>query len=252
MLKTILPGAVILLTALSGAAGVTSAQGGKSHITSSKWWPELEEVDETLRKHRFKASLKQVRKLATEVTRRSWHGHDLQQILADLAFYQAVAAANLDLDRQAIWYWHVAWNLDFKMSKRDLAPYGDAGKVLREFPLRDTGEVPAGFNIRRSPHLGARKVTPPEAPKLRANPEILNNTGAAIDGSGDCHIEFIVDQEGLAHQPVIQSPHLHPIVIYAVLQWMLEKMPVFEPLRVDGQGFDSLFDLTIRFHVSRW
>ncbi len=227
------------------------AQSGKSHVMASKWRPEVEKIDEALRKHRFKAGLKQARRLAETVKSRSWHGPDLQQIMADLAFYQAVASANLGSEREAIWYWHIAWNLDFKTSKRDLAPYGDAGKILREFPLRDQDEVPAGFVVPRGPHYGVR-VEPPEGPRLRANPRILNNTGATIDGSGDCHVEIVVDENGVLHQPVNLSPHRHPIVIYAVLQWMLEKLPAFEPLRIDGEAHDSLFDLTIRFHVERW
>lgn len=234
---------------LAAAGGL--AQDRTGHVEPSKWRPEVDKIDATLRKGRYKAGLQQARKLAGEVTTRSWHGRDLRQILADLAFYQAVAAANLGSKREAIWYWHVAWNLDFKTSQRDLSPYGEAGKLLREFPLRDEDAVPAGFDVRRGPHHGVR-LDPPRGPELRARPTIVNNTGAALAGSGDCRVEFIVDENGTIHQPVSLSPHLHPIVVYAVLQWMLEKLPPFEPLRLDGEAHDSLFKLTIRFHVERW
>ncbi len=235
-----------LLVGLLATAGPAAAQ--KGHVPTSEWWPEVKEIEGQLRRHKWKPGRKQARKLAETVAGQSWYGRDLGKILGELSLYRAVAEANLGLDREALWHWHMASNLDPALRRRDLSLYGDAARLLYEFPLRGSGEVPLPF-VRRPPPPGAR-LERPGTPEMRAIP-VFNNTGATLEGSGDCKVELIIDQDGAPHQPVVTSDYLNPVVVYHVLE-SLPGLPPFRPLRYDGEGEDALLLLTVQFEVSRW
>ncbi len=238
--------AALLAGLLLATAEPADAQ--KRHVPTSEWWPEVKEIEGQLRRQKWKPGRKQARKLAETVARQSWYGRDLGKVLAELALYQAVAEANLGLEREALWHWHMASNLDPALRRRDLSPYGDAAKLLLEFPLRGEDEVPLPFEVRRPPP--GSKVERPDVPKMETIP-VFNNTGAALEGSGDCKVELIIDQDGAAHQPVVISDYLNPVVLYHVLE-SLPGLPPFRPLRFDGEPEDCVLLLTIQFKVSRW
>ena len=88
-------------------------------------------------------------------------------------------------------------------------------------------------------------------PDTSSVPTILNNTGAAQEGTGDFHVEVIIDRQGRVQQPVVKSTHLHPIVIYASLEW-LRQLPPLQPARYDGEPVDDLDSITVEFHLERW
>lgn len=242
--------AVLLAGVLAlGLVGSALAEGSRDHVAPSTWWPRVEKIKEAVESGRWKSAARQSKRLQEEVLRRSWHGSDLLQVLTELAYLQALAQANLEDDRQAIWYWHMAINLDFRVVKRDLTPYGRAARLLLEFPLRRKGTVPAGFD---PPASGANvRVTPAEWPRHKVIPTILNNTGAALEHRGDFHVEVIVDEQGRPHQPVVISSHLHPVIVYASLKYLFE-LPPFIPPTVDGQPGDLQMTLQLQFEVSRW
>lgn len=210
----------------------------------SEYWPEVEAIDAALLRGKWKPARKQARKLAETVVKNNWNGIELEQILAELACQQAVALANLGDKRDAVWYWHIAQNLDARIFNKDLAPYGEAGRLLREFRLRSPGKVPRSF--RTYPHDGNDR--PPGLGELPI-PRILTNTGATIDRPGSFAVELVIDEQGAMHQPVVISSSLHPIVIYFVLAAMLD-FPDFKPARYEGEPVDCLYDLTIRFRIS--
>ena len=225
-----------------------TAQGSRDHIAPSAWWPDIEEVQATVEKGRWKLASKRVTRLEEDVLRRSWHGPELKKVLTELAFLQAVTLANLNQDRRAVWYWHMAINLDFRVAKRDLSPYDRAPRLLLEFPLRRKGEIPIAFDP--MPGYGA-DVQPAQMPRLNYTPAVLNNTGAALEHRGDLHLEAIIDQDGLPHQPVLVSSHLHPVILYAGMKYIFE-LPAFEPARIQGKPGDLKMDLRIQFEVNRW
>jgi len=214
----------------------------------SKWWPEVRKIDEQLRQHRWKFALRKQVKLEEKVLDESWYGPDLHRVLAELALFRAIADANLRRDREAIWYWHIASNLDARIRDRDLAPYGRAGKLLYEFPLRALGEVPVGFE-NREPWPG-HPVKPPLLPDVPM-PTLLFNAAAVRDRAGDFRVEVIVDKQGRLHHPVVVSTYLHPVLNYAALRWLCD-LPLAEPQRIAGEPTDTLFQVTIRFRDGKF
>ena len=223
-------------------------QGPGDSIQPSLWWPEVQKVDEMLRAGRYKKGEKQARKLGEEVIGKSWYGAELKEVLAEVALLRAVAEANLGLRREALWHWHVAQNIDFRIARKDLSPYGDAAKLLLEFPLRDRGEMPPGFENRRP--LPGQRVERPE--KAGFDPvTILNNTGASIERPGGFEAEVVLDAAGLLQHPVVVSVHHNPVIKYAVLEWMFE-LPPFVPARIEGEPIDFLLALHVQFHFIRW
>lgn len=214
----------------------------------SEWSSEVTRVDGLLRQGKWKQGLKQARKVTDQLLSKSWYGAGLRESLTDLAVLLAVAEANLDRKDDAVWHWYIAQNLDRRVRKRDLSPYGKAAKLLLEYPLRRLHEIPPGFEIRDQTLYS--KVERPE-PKEPPRADILNNTAAVREKPGDFQVELVVDKEGHIHHPVVMSDYLHPIVIYAVLEW-LRKLPALEPARIDGEPSDYIDVVSVHFDFSRW
>lgn len=234
----------ILASCLLGACGVPAA----AQRDTTEWWPEVEKVVSVLDEQKWKLARTKARKLADKVAGRSWYGPDLDRVMAELDFARAVAEANLGNDRVALWYWHMASNLDFRLRRRDLAPYGEAAKLFAEFPLRRRGEVPPGFVVPES--SPTTPETPPKKPDYEP-PVILNNTAAAQENPADAHVEVVIDEEGRLHHPVVVSDYLNPILIHALLEWLLD-FPPCEPRRIDGEPAATLYDFSIAFRYRRW
>lgn len=233
---------------VADAQQLRSSLDGKIHPTEVQ--EELEKVDAQLRSGKWKTALRHAQRVTETVLTRTWYGKEIRRMLSELALYQAVAEANLGRRDDAIWHWHIAQNLDFRMRRRDLAPYGKAGKLLREFPLRALGEVPVTFSVPET-YPGGPRLDRAVGPKLSSFPTVVNNTGAAQEGTGDFHAELLIDEQGRIRQPVVITTHLHPIIIYASLEWLRE-MPLFKPAQFKGEPADSLEKFIIRFKVSRW
>ena len=103
-------------------------------IRPSEVQERMVEVEARLRAGKWKAALKDAQRLTEIVVRRTWYGQELKRTISELALYQAVAEANLDRREIAVWHWHIAQNLDFRMRQRDLAPYGKAGQGAVRVP----------------------------------------------------------------------------------------------------------------------
>ncbi len=226
----------------------TAASAEKPGLSASQWQDELDKVDAKLRAGNWKKGQRAARRTAEDIVRQSWYGAELRRILAELAFYQAAAAANMGQNEEAIWYWHIAQNVDPRIRKKDPAPYGDAGKLLREFLLRKRGEAPARFRVAR-PGYGKRFHHP--VPAAGWAPSIPMNAGAKLEGAGHIRVELIVDRQGRPHHPVLISTYLHPVVVYSALD-SLRTMPPFQPASDSGEPVDSLFEFTAGFKFSRW
>ena len=238
------------LVSAPGPRAQTLSSNVDGHVPPGEYQKELEEAEESLRQHKWKAGLRKARRLAETLTLRSWYGKELGRMLSELALFQAVAEANLGKREEALWHWHIAQNLSFKMRNRDLSPYDEASKLLLEFPLRKLGEVPVGFVVPDT-YPGGPIMKSARQPEKSSWPTVLNNTGAALEGSGNFHAEVIVDKKGHLHQPVVTSTHLHPIVIYSSLEWLREISP-FRPALFEGEPSDDLYKVTVQFQVSRW
>jgi hypothetical protein len=224
------------------------AQGPRDANAPSAWWPEVEEGEKTLLAGNYRKAEKKARKLGEEIQGKSWHGADLREVLSRVALQRALAEANLGRRREALWHWHTALNIDPRIAEWDLSPYGDAAKLLREFPLRRRGVMPAGFEDRRPrPGEEARR---PRAPRFEAL-TILNNTGAYLERPGRFAMEVVVDEEGLLHHPVVLSTQHNPVTFYATLEWLFQ-LPPFGPATVGGEPVDQLLDLDVQFHFNRW
>ena len=232
---------LILGTALALTAAAQDSTRGPY-----QWQEDLEKADAKLREGKWKPGKRAARKLAEEVLFHGWHDRGLKQLLAELACYQAVASANLGQRDEAIWYWHMAQNIDRKIRQKDLTPYGDAGELLREFPLRDGGTAPPSFQVVEP--IAGRFVHAAKDPGWA--PEVPYNQGAQDERPGDVHIELIVDRHGQPHHPVILA-YQHPVVVYGLLE-ALRTMPRLKPARDSGEPVASLFKYIITPTYSHW
>lgn len=251
-LKAFPPGllaAVLLLIVVLDVGAPSPAAAGPPTPHGQNWQADIAEIGLILDNEKWKLAGRKAEKLADDILGTSWYNRELDVLLAELALYQAVAEAHLDRRDEALWLWHTASNLSPKIRRRDLERYGDkAADLFREFPLRELGELPPGF-ITRDPGV-TRRVSRPELTNDDP-PIILNNTAAVRERPGEFHAEVVLDAEGQMHHPVVRSTYLNPIVIYAVLRW-LRKLPPATPAKLEGEPFDILFDVNVRFTYERW
>lgn len=243
VIKLVSRSAVLTLLVLLLLPASSTAQGN----LKTPWGNEVQAVDKLLREHKWKQGLKKARQLGREIARKSWFAPGLDKDLRDAAFMQAVAEANLGLREDAIWHWHMAWNLDPQIRKRDLTPYGDAARLLKEFPLRKKGEVPAPFEYRRLDLY--TQVTRPKLEEKLLH-AVIENTEGARQRPGDFHFEAIVDKEGAVHHPVLLGDY-HPVVTYEVLRW-IHKLPPLRPGKVGDETSDMVEKFVISFNFQRW
>ncbi len=224
---------------------------GERRPLGPEWREEVAKVDAKIRDGNWKAGGRKAHKLAEEVITEAWFGQGLREILAELAFLQAVAAANLGERDKAIWYWHIAWNVDPKIRDHDLAPYGAAGKLLREFPLRRRGEAPPAYRVVdpgicptcNFPRLAEKwdPAIPPNAAKV----------ARAVEAQSMMRVEIIIDREGKPLHPVVLSRHMHPVAIYGALE-SLRTLPNFTPAHNYGEAVDTLWKFRMNLEHSRW
>lgn len=225
---------------------VTAQSGSGAPSRTSRWWSQVEPIEGSLGNGRWKYARRSAIKLTKTILEESWNDRELDEVLAELALYRAIAEVNLDRREEATWYWLTALNLSRGIANRDLTPYGVAASSLSEIPLRKRGEIPATF--RTGDARSGGPVTPPGFPSVTV-PTLLNNTAAIRQRSADFEVEVIVDEAGDLHQPLVVSRHLNPVVIYACLEW-LSGVPALEPARLDGEAVPATYTVMIEFLIS--
>ena len=201
-----------------------------------------------LRRGSWKPGKRKAHKLAETILKQSWYGPGLRQILAELAFLQAAASANLGERDEAIWYWHMAQNIDRRIHDKDFSPYGEAGKLLREFPLRQRGAAPVPYRV-VDPGI-CRECNFPRLEEKWA-PAIPFNAAKVEELKRDLPVELIIDKEGRPRHPVVLSRDLHPVAVYGGLE-ALRTLPRFKPAHNYGDAVDTLYKLRINLQHSRW
>ena len=217
-----------------------------AQTASSDWWPEVEKLRETLPKERWKRVHKDAEALSAEVRSGSWHHPDLGRVLAEIAFCQAVAAAYLDLNDEAVWLWHLTLILNPRLQSRDLSAYNKAAKLFYEFPPRRLGEVPDGIRVAQSPF--DRTFKAPREPKDAVIP-LLRNSGAARARPHPFRAEVVLDTSGRPRWPVVLSTDLHPILIDASLRHV-GGMPAWKPAELAGGPVALLYRIEMAFRVN--
>lgn len=229
------------------AASVGRAQTDLgSPSRTSRWWPQVDLIGASLENGRWKYARKRAIRLTETILEESWRDRELDEVLAELALYRAVANANLDRREDAVWYWQMALNLNRRVAERDLSAYGVAATSLSEIPLRKMGSIPSRF-LEGEPGPSAL-VSPPEFPKV-APPILINNAGGSQQRSADFEVEVVVDDRGGIHHPVVLSRHANPVVIYACLDWLRE-VPALTPARLGGQAVPTTLALLIELKIS--
>lgn len=210
----------------------------------SRWWSEVDRVDDILREGRWKSAARAGGRLRTEVKTVSWREPDLSQVLSELAFQAAVVHANRNEDEAAIWEWHVAQSLErvagparggAPLTARDLAAYGRAGELLPAHPLRLQGEPPPGEELVEGTLFFDFELAAP--PRFTVLP--LHNVNVTRERLPPALFEVWVRPDGRAVHPVITSPWVPPLI----LQWGFENlraMPPFTPARYQGEPVGSL------------
>lgn len=215
----------------------------------SRWWSEVDRVDDRLRKARWRKAERLVEELRTDVMRLSWREPDLGQVLSELAFQAAVVHAHRGDDEAAVWEWHVARAHERlagparggpALTERDLGPYGRAAELLPAHPLREREEAPPGEELPEGTlFTDFEPASPPSGDMLP-----LENVNAARVRLPPVLFEVWVDPDGRVRQPLILSRWTPPII----RQWgfdSLRAMGPCTPARLKDEPVGSLVEVEL-------
>ncbi len=239
MSKRILLPLTIAMVLICGAPHV-EAQGSRT----TEWGPQIDKVGEKLAEHDWKAARQLATRLARRVVEKSWHQPSLNRTLASIARSQAIAEINLNRDREAVWHWHLAWNLSLPsdQARAELGNFGRAS-VLLEYPLRERRKLPKGYTPLAP--LESLEVEPPEV-VIDAGPRLRNSSALNSGLIPDLQVEVLVDRQGHLSYPVVDDTGVHPVIVYIAIDWLFDHASV-QPARRNGQPVEYLQDFTIAF-----
>lgn len=150
----------------------------------------------------------------------------------------ALAEAGLGRTEEAVWHWQVAQNLH-SSPELDLAPFGEAGRLLAQSTLRQPDEPPTGLEVVAATALGAGS-TPPR--KIAG--EDMSTTGVLASPriARWVRVQVVVDADGRVVAPIVRSGPSNTArwaALEAVRSWR------FEPARKDGKPIAVFLDLTL-------
>ncbi|MDX1644740.1 MAG: energy transducer TonB [Thermoanaerobaculia bacterium] len=194
---------------------------------------------------RWKKAEKAAAQAADEAARTLWARAEAASLLAELALYRAVAEINLGREREAIWHWQTSLGLWPAIAERPLEGWGEAAR-LAQHPLRRAGEMPPG--ISPVDDLDLLRLEPAEL-DYGDGPTVDNPTAARRGPHGEIRVEMVVDRDGMLGSPRVLSEAAHPVLVYAMLDWLGE-LPPAEPARLDGEPVDALLTVAIDFDAS--
>lgn len=222
---------------------------------SDRWLGGLRQVDQMLRARQWKDAAAQGRKVAYAILETSGTGEGASYSLAVISAFRAIAEAELGNEADAAWHWDAAVNLDPKVAKTNVAPYGPKAAELQRRPVREP-EKEMNPELLRLAGPGGESVVDPavrkvQKPRIREMkrpeyPEALSRLGA----DGVVILSSIIGEDGRPRDPLIlETKGVGPAAKYAALdavrQWR------FEPATLEGKPVAVYYVLTVNFEVKR-
>jgi len=253
MLRSRLRGPLVFCWIALGFSARVSAQGfpvtpqerrqaqqqGESLATI--WSDQLREAEDALRKGQGKKAERKAHLLATDMMDRILFGESAGQWIGTANLLRALGAAQQDKTEDALWYWHVAQQLNPAVAAYDLSTYGPAGELLMANALRP----PEFENLPRTDSAEGSGISPPvetfapfaEFPRamrdLAMQPEI--------------EVECKVDEAGRVSHPLIVDEEDRPILLYPILDTLRRWQA--KPAERDGQPLTVLHRFTVTFRI---
>lgn len=186
----------------------------------------------------WQEAAKRVRKAEKKILHRDEVRISDRRDLAELALYRAVAAANLDRDDEARWFWHLAHGLDLATARRDVSAWGRAAGVFGGIRVRDVGRLPEDAEDEAFTRFYARGYEPPEPPVLRV-PGSLSQSHRVWD-SEPVRVELYLDADGRPRSPRLIGRPAHPMLVYELFREYFDEE--WEPARFEGEPVGGLFE----------
>jgi TonB family protein len=100
-----------------------------------QWQNGIRESSELLAAGNYPKSLKISNRIIDQMFDQLGPGEGETRYFAVVLVHKALGHAGLGQEKEAIWYWHMAVNLDPQLADTDLTKYGQAGAFLRNHPF---------------------------------------------------------------------------------------------------------------------
>ena len=142
-----------------------------------------------------------------------------QKELALALAIQALAEANLEMEREALWHWSAAKAVLPTLSTGVLSNYGEIVDLFEGNEYRDQASAVAFLKARGEMLAPPTVFTPPV---VRAKNQVATprRRPSALDGQR-VEVSFLVDPNGKVWSPQVESGGEHSRAVFAILQSLL-------------------------------
>ena len=213
-----------------------------------KWAEELRRTEELLVAGEYADARKATRRIAQEMVDAMGPGDKAETVLGLVLTFRSLAEAGLGDRGAALWYWHVALNLDPSLQEIDLRAFGEHGEFLKAHPLPEHSNVTCADGTEDP--LCDQAGHELEAPKVRKRPRPAYPYGArAFRESGQLIVQVVIAKDGSVMSPrvlkALPAPTLSYVALEAIRKWR------FEPAKLDGVPIDAFYNLTVNYTLGR-
>jgi len=226
-------GSIILATCLT-----VSELDAEFIDASEAWNTELVRIEKLLQGHESRKALKASRSLSETIVNTNVLGASVHGMLAKATAFRAIALAERKKERDAVWFWCVAKQLDPVIADLDFSKYGERAGAL----LSDTSEFER--DIQQTDH--------PEPNEVPTEPRILKKVSAdypdakAVLGVGlTVVVEATIGTDGRLRNPRIVEDKGHPTMAFTVLEALKDWR--FSPSKLNGKAVEVSYVLRARF-----
>lgn len=228
----------VLLVALSVAPAPARAGGSRA------WNEQLQETVTLLRAGSWTEAKKEARKGLESLSRSLAPGKSAGSAVGMFLMCRAVAEAGLGEERDAVWDWRIAQQLDPRLERWNLTEFGAAGALLdrRRLSNDPRPEVPLLSDETPDP-----EITPPR--KLEARQPVIPEAAFSLAMGARVEIVAVVSEQGrLAYPRIVETGPLETVTL-AVSDAM--KAWRFEPAQRSGRPIAVDYKLGFRLSFGR-
>jgi len=253
-MRTLVATALALLLVSPQLAAQTPRRAGVERPkVVAEWMEKLEKSEEALLAGEWKKARKIIDRVLKEMCDRIERGDGTARLLASASFLRALSEAGLGNKQAANWDFHMAQSLMPNFSKVNLAPFGDAGKVLEPWRVsppdaeKDQADEPLKVIEEKVPgEVPKDEISPPKKKRAPRPKYPFAKRQACIDGP--VALQFIIDKQGMPLNPAFltsQDPLLGFAAMDGARGWR------FEPARLGDKPITVFYNLTVTFGLSR-
>ncbi len=212
----------------------------------AKWQRNDRAAEQALLAGNPEAALRTLARVLHEMMERMGPGKGGKLAMGIVLMHRALAEADLGQKEAALWDWDVALNFNPALAREDLMPFGEAGRLLHDHPLRSASAETQGKADAQEPLYPELGVVEP--PKVRKAPRPVFPVGARDWGlQGAITVQVILTKDGRVTQPLVLADLDAATITFSALEAL--RQWTFRPAHLEGRPVSVFYNLTVNYRL---